>query len=72
MVAITPIIPHIAKRMFKTIKIKRKEIKWPKFDKKFLVEEFTNIVIQINGKKKRIDKNKNRFKRRSDFSLIKR
>ena len=33
-----------------------KNIKWPKYDEKFLIEEENeiNIVIQINGKKRGI------------------
>ena len=29
-----------------------REIKWPKIDEKFLIEENINFVVQINGKKR--------------------
>ena len=33
-----------------------KNIKWPSYDKKLLVEEEYNIIVQINGKKRGIFK----------------
>ncbi len=46
-----PVIPHFANECLKDIQ-KEKEYIWPLVDKKYLVSKFTNIVIQINGKKK--------------------
>ena len=70
LIAITPIIPHIASECIKQLKL-NKDIKWPKFDKKFLVEEFTNIVIQINGKKRGLIKTKIDSNEEVILSLIK-
>ncbi len=48
-----PIIPHFVSECFEDLKIDQ-NIKWPLVDKKLLVSEETNIVIQINGKKRSI------------------
>ena len=48
-----PIIPHFVSECFEDLKIEQ-NIKWPLVDKKLLVSEETNIVIQINGKKRSI------------------
>ncbi len=48
-----PIIPHFAAECLEDLKIDI-NVKWPKVDEKFLVNEETNIVIQINGKKRSI------------------
>ena len=50
---ISPIIPHFASECLEDLKIGHK-VKWPIVEKKFLVNEDTNIVIQINGKKRSI------------------
>jgi len=50
---IFPIIPHFASECLEDLKINHK-IKWPIVDKQFLVSEDTNIIIQINGKKRSI------------------
>ena len=50
---IYPIIPHFASECLDDLKIDHK-VKWPLVDKQFLVSEDTNIVIQINGKKRSI------------------
>ena len=50
---ISPIIPHFASECLEDLKIDHK-VKWPIVEKKFLVNDDTNIVIQINGKKRSI------------------
>ena len=50
---ISPIVPHFASECLEDLKINHK-IKWPTVEKQFLVNEDTNIVIQINGKKRSI------------------
>ena len=50
---ISPIIPHFSSECLEDLKIDHK-IKWPIVEKQFLVNEDTNIVIQINGKKRSI------------------
>ena len=48
---LSPIIPHFAQECLSELKVK-KEISWPKVDKKYLKEDKVEIVIQINGKKR--------------------
>tara|TARA_B100000989_G_C19358206_1_gene392082 strand:- start:57 stop:749 length:693 start_codon:yes stop_codon:yes gene_type:complete len=46
-----PIVPHLVSECLEDIK-KDINISWPTAQKKYLVEKYVNIVIQINGKKK--------------------
>ena len=46
-----PIVPHLVSECIEDIK-KDINISWPTAQKKYLVEKYVNIVIQINGKKK--------------------
>ena len=48
-----PVIPHFASECLEDLKI-LDEKKWPIADKKFLLKEKNEIVIQINGKKRSI------------------
>ena len=50
---IYPIIPHFSAECLEDLKIDH-NIKWPIVDKNLLISEETNIVIQINGKKRSI------------------
>ena len=36
----------------------KKNIKWPKYDESIIEEDFVNIVVQINGKKRGLIKTK--------------
>ena len=51
----SPILPHVAAECTEDLKI-NEELSWPKIDKKYLIKEIVNIVIQINGKKRSIIK----------------
>ena len=51
---INPIIPHFSNECLKKLDQKIDEIKWPAIDKRYLREENFNIVIQINGKKRKV------------------
>ena len=62
LISMMPVIPHFSNECLSLIK--SKEIKWPEYNKDFIKEETTNIVVQINGKKRgliqtKIDKNEN-------------
>ena len=46
-----PVIPHFSNECIELLKDEG-EIKWPKIDEKFLIEENINFVVQINGKKR--------------------
>ena len=53
-IMISPLAPHLAEELWQ--KLGHKSLvslqKWPKHENKFLTEENTNLIIQINGKKK--------------------
>ena len=46
-----PIIPHFSNECLKLINV-NEDYNWPNYDERLLVEDFVNIVIQINGKKR--------------------
>ena len=46
-----PIIPHFSNECLNVIN-KNYKLSWPSYDDSLLVENTTNIVIQINGKKR--------------------
>ena len=48
-----PVAPHIANECLVKLNYKEK-IKWPEVNKKYLIEETFEIVIQVNGKKRNI------------------
>jgi len=50
---IYPIIPHYASECLEDLKTNH-NVKWPIVDKRFLVSDDVNIIIQINGKKRSI------------------
>ena len=51
--ALLPVTPHIANECL--IKLNyTKNIEWPEVNKKYLIEETCEIVIQVNGKKRNI------------------
>ena len=47
----SPIVPHFASECLEDLKYKDK-LMWPEIDKKYLINDKVNIVIQINGKKR--------------------
>ena len=51
LITIMPVIPHFSTECLNSLNIK-KEVEWPKYDVAMLEENFVNIVIQINGKKR--------------------
>ena len=46
-----PVVPHLANECLEKLKFS-KDVNWPEVDKKYLNEEFNEIVIQVNGKKR--------------------
>ena len=46
----SPFIPHFTAECLKSID--QKQVKWPIISKDELIDEETNIVVQINGKKR--------------------
>ena len=51
-----PVAPHLSNECLKLLNVN--EISWPSFDETMLVEDFVNIVVQVNGKKRGIIKTK--------------
>ena len=49
----SPMIPHFTSECLEELG-EKKQIFWPKFDKKYLEKKELNIVLQINGKKRGI------------------
>ena len=47
-----PILPHLSNECFESIREEKDRIEWPRYDEKYVKEELTTIVIQINGKKR--------------------
>ena len=70
LISITPIIPHFSSECLKLIG-EEKNLKWPEFDLALLEEEFINIVIQINGKKRGIIKAKKNIKSEEIIEKVK-
>ena len=53
----TPVIPHFANECL--VNLGFKNLGWPKFNPELITEDFVNIVIQINGKKRGLINTKN-------------
>jgi len=51
LITLIPIVPHFANEALELLKFE-KEKKWPRFDKKFILDDKIPIIVQINGKKK--------------------
>ena len=55
LILIFPILPHIVSECLKDIQ-KKGNISWPIAQKEYLEDQYVNLVIQINGKKKSLIK----------------
>tara|TARA_S200000501_G_scaffold275496_1_gene259269 strand:+ start:94 stop:2631 length:2538 start_codon:yes stop_codon:yes gene_type:complete len=53
LIIMMPVIPHFANECFSNID-ENKNVSWPEINEYLLIEENTNYVIQINGKKRAI------------------
>ena len=51
LITIMPVIPHFANECLNLLNIK-KNFEWPKYNFALLEENFVNVVVQINGKKR--------------------
>ena len=67
LISIIPIIPHFANECLNLIN-HQKNLDWPMYDEAMLIEDFANIVIQINGKKRGLIKAKKNIQ---EFELLK-
>ena len=70
LIAIMPVIPHFSTECLNSLNIK-KEVEWPKYDVAVLEENFVNIVIQINGKKRGLLKAKKNILEKENLEDIK-
>jgi len=52
LITMMPILPHLSNECFENIKKDNDEINWPIFDENKIKEDFSKIVIQINGRKR--------------------
>ena len=50
LITMKPIVPHLSSECLEILNLK--DIGWPKYDETIIKENFANIVIQINGKKR--------------------
>ena len=69
LITMLPIIPHFCSECLETIGINQ-NIEWPKIDKNYLKKDKTNIVIQINGKKRSVIETKINISEDNLISLI--
>ena len=53
LITMLPVIPHLANECLEKIK-ENNDIKWPDINNKFIQNDKSNIVIQINGKKRSV------------------
>ena len=53
LICFSPIIPHFCSECLEDLNI-NEQINWPEFDRSMSEEKTTNIVVQINGKKRAI------------------
>jgi len=54
LICLKPVIPHFASECIKDIQEDPYQVTWPSYDKKVLLDEKINFVVQINGKKRTI------------------
>ena len=70
LITIMPVIPHFSTECLNLLNI-NKEVDWPKYDVAVLEENFVNIVIQINGKKRGLLKAKKNILEKEILEYIK-
>ena len=69
LLTMVPVIPHISMECLETIK--NKTLKWPGVNKKYLISETFNLVIQVSGKKRGLISIKNDANEQDVLNLIK-
>ena len=67
---LAPAIPHFVSECFEDLNIKR-NVSWPKADQKYLNEDSIDYVIQVNGKKRAILKEKRDISENTFLNAIK-
>ncbi len=53
-IMISPLVPHLAEELWRLLGYKSlvSQQRWPIYDNKLLTEEYINLIVQVNGKKK--------------------
>jgi len=69
LLTMVPVIPHISMECLETIK--NETLKWPGVNKKYLITETFNLVIQVSGKKRGLISIKNDANEQDVLNLIK-
>jgi len=69
LLTMVPVIPHISMECLETIK--NETLKWPVVNKKYLITETFNLVIQVSGKKRGLISIKNDANEQDVLNLIK-
>ncbi len=69
LIALIPVIPHFSNECLEMLK-ENKNVNWPAFDEKILEEKNTNIVVQVNGKKRGLIDTKKDTSEKELFELI--
>ena len=65
-----PVTPHLANECLEKLEF-NKEITWPDVEQKYLVEEISEIVIQVNGKKRSLISVEKKIKEHEIIAQIK-
>ena len=68
LIAMMPIIPHFSSECLNLINTKT--VSWPMYNKDLIQEEITNIVVQINGKKRGLIKTKPNISENDLFNIV--
>ena len=73
LILLSPFIPHFAAECLEILKKYEKDLiyKWPEIDKKYMLDENINLVVQINGKKREILKLKKNTSEEKILDIIK-
>ena len=69
LISILPIIPHFSNECLGLLGAKE-STKWPKYDESIIEEDFVNIVVQINGKKRELINTKPNMSEENLFEII--
>ncbi len=69
LIALIPVIPHFSNECLEMLR-ENKNVNWPTYDKKLLEEKNTDIVVQVNGKKRGLINTKKDTDEKELFELI--
>ena len=58
LITLNPVLPHFTNECLQNLEAEVDKLTWPKINKKILIKDKVNFVIQINGKKRGVIINK--------------